>query len=211
MQLSAWGPCDALLQIGPLAMQMVADASLNAVLAQLVLNVQAGDQHAFGQLYDLTSRRIAQVVTRTLRVPEHTAEVLQDVYLYAWEHAHSFDPARGTLLSWLTTLAHRRAVDRVRHVERAAARDQRHAADQEAETPDASVLGLARLDAARLHAALRRLSPKQRQAVVLIYLHGWTFSEAANRLSVPVGTLKTRARAGLGGLRLDYTASNSPC
>ena len=173
-------------------------------LLQLMRNVQAGDQDAFGQLYDLTSGRVTAVVVRTLHDPDHSAEVVQDVYLYAWQHAHSFDTSRGAVIGWLITLAHHRAVDRVRHVVRSVARDHRSAVEQDHTVPDVAELGLANVDAARLHQALEGLSAKQRQALLLTYVDGWTFAQASERLSVPIGTLKTRARDGLAALRLAY-------
>jgi len=169
-----------------------------------MLQVQAGDQDAFRELYDSTCVQVNQAVARTLRAPEHTVEVVQDVYLHAWEHARSFDQARGSVLGWLKTIAHRRAVDRVRHVVRAVSRDQRVAIGHDTPTPDASQLGLANVEADRLHVALRGLSAKQREALVATYLHGWSFPQASQRLRVPVATLKTRARDGLAALRRCY-------
>lgn len=187
-------------------MQNLCVPTLNDTLRQLMQGVQAGDERAFEHVYDLTVVQVARVVARTVRVPEHSDEVVQEVYLHVWQHARSFDPTRGSLMGWLVTLAHRRAVDRVRHVVQAVARDQRNADEEELASPDVAELGLARIEAAQLHAALRRLTLKQREAVVLIYLHGWPYAHAAQHLGVPVGTLKTRARAGVAALRRGYPA-----
>ena len=197
-----------LLQIGFITVQTVCATSLDHVLAQLMRGVQGGDEIAFENVYDLTVARVGQVVGRTLRVPEHSDEVVQEVYLHVWQHARSFDATRGSLIGWLVTLAHRRAVDRVRQVVQASARDQRNADQRDVVGPDVAELGLARVEAGRLHGALCRLSAKQREAVVSIYLFGWTYAHAAERLGVPVGTLKTRARDGVAVLRREYAATH---
>jgi RNA polymerase sigma-70 factor (ECF subfamily) len=181
---------------------LVRTSSGQPVLALLMQEVQHGDHAAFGRLYDLTQERVARVVTSTVRSPEHSAEVVQEVYLYAWQHAASFDAVRGTVIGWLMTLARRRAVDRVRHVVRSRARDQRDADAAERTVPDVADLGLARHEAARLTTALWRLSGAQRDAVVLTFLDGHTHEQAAVLLRVPLGTLKTRIRAGVTSLRL---------
>ncbi len=170
-------------------------------LADLVAQVQDGDQRAFRELYDLTHRRVLQVVARTTRAPDHAVEVVQDVYLYAWQHARTFDAGRGSVLAWLLMLAHRRAVDRVRQVTRAAARDQRWAVESDETVDDVAVLGLALHEASQVHAALGRLTARQREAVALTFLHGYSHRDAALHLEVPLGTLKTRVRDGVTNLR----------
>ena len=171
------------------------------MLAPILRRVQTGDEAAFRELYDLTHARMSRVVLSLVRSPEHSAEVVQELYLYVWLNAATFDEVRGPALSWLTMLARRRAVDRVRHVARAKRRDQDDAAATELVAPDVAELGLARHDAARLRQALQQLSALQRDAVVLTFLDGHTHQEAAVLLCVPLGTLKTRVRAGVTSLR----------
>ena len=137
-----------------------------------------------------------------LRAPDHAVEVLQEVFLYAWQHARCYDLEQGTVLGWLIMLARRRAIDRIRTVTRSAARDHRTSLDPtHAVVPDIAEVGIARLEAARLRAAVHRLNTKQRDAVTLTYLHGYTHEEAAALLRVPLGTMKTRVRAGVATLR----------
>lgn len=172
-----------------------------ARLALLLEQVRDGDEGAFHELYDLTHMRVAQVVLATVRSPEHAAEVVQELYLYVWLHAATFDEVRGPVLAWLMMLARRRAVDRVRHVVRANLREQRDAAITDRTVPDVADLGMARHEAMRLRGALQHLSALQRDAVVLTFLDGYTHEQAAALLSVPLGTLKTRVRAGVIRLR----------
>ena len=163
---------------------------------------QNGDEAAFVDLYDLTHAVVHGVVQRTLRAPDQAVEVLQEVFLYAWEHARCYDPRAGTVLGWLTMLARRRAIDRIRAVTRSAARDHRASLDPTyAVVPDVAEVGVAHLEAARLRAAVRQLNVKQRDAVILTYLDGYTHQEAAALLRIPLGTMKTRVRSGVATLR----------
>ena len=173
---------------------------------RLLEQVGGGDEAAFAELYDLTCRRVLHTVSAALRSPEHSAEVMQEVYLHVWQNARSYDPARGSVCVWLRTIAHRRAVDRVRQVEAAGRRDRRDATTSDLVVPDASEAGMALHEAARLRSAIRLLSRVQREAVVLTYLEGYSYQQAAVLLSVPLGTMKTRARAGVISLRRHLAA-----
>ena len=176
-------------------------SSCAEVLTRLLNRVQDGDEVAFRELYDLTHVRVAHTVMATVRSPEHTAEVVQEVYLYVWLNAATFDELRGPVLAWLMMLSRRRAVDRVRHVVRTNAREQRDATTSDRTVPDVADLGMARHEAGRLRGALQHLSVLQRDAVVLTFLDGYTHEQAALLLCVPLGTLKTRVRAGVIRLR----------
>lgn len=172
------------------------------VLTLTLLAVAKGDESAFATLYDLTAPRVYGLVLRVLRSPSQSEEVTQEIYLEVWRQATRFDPDRGSPLSWLMTLAHRRAVDRVRSSQAATVRDESYEArtrdvhfDTTAET------ATARLEASRVRSALDRISAVQREAVSLAYLDGYTHREVATRLDLPLGTAKTRIRDGLIRLR----------
>ena len=161
-----------------------------------------GDQVAFASLYDATAARVHGLVLRVLRDPAQAEEVTQEVFLEVWRTASRFDPGRGSALSWLLTMAHRRAVDRVRSAE-AASRNEtsyhRHNPvvehDQTAEAAEAS------LEARRVREALGALTEVQREALELAYFGGYTHTEVATMLDLPVGTAKTRIRDGLIRMR----------
>lgn len=182
-------------------------SSSTDVLVRLLQRTQQGEEDAFRELYVLTHRSVIRVVTATVRSPEHSAEVAQEVYLYVWQHASSFDEVRGSVLGWILMLARRRAVDRVRHVARVIRRDHRDAAAADLTMPDVADIGLARQEADQLRRAVQQLSELQRAAVVLTFLHGYTHQQAAAILSIPLGTLKTRVRAGVTSLRDRLEAS----
>jgi RNA polymerase sigma-70 factor (ECF subfamily) len=171
-------------------------------LTELLRASARGDQHAFGALYDATSPRVHGLVLRVVRDPAQAEEVTQEAYLAIWRTASRFDPGKGSALSWLLTLAHRRAVDRVRSAEAASRRDTAYESAQQTIPHDATAeAATASLEARRVRTALASLTPPQRQAIELAYFGGYTHTEVATMLDLPVGTAKTRIRDGLIRLR----------
>lgn len=171
-------------------------------LDALLSAVGAGERTAFAELYDRTAARVFGLVRRVLVDPAQSEEVTQDVYLELWQTASRFDPARGGALPWLLTIAHRRAIDRVRASQSARDRDLRVAA-RDTEVPVDTVAEAAevRLEHERAHDALAGLPDAQRECVELAYYGGLTQSEISDRLGVPIGTVKTRLRDGMIRLR----------
>ncbi|MEO8330112.1 MAG: ECF RNA polymerase sigma factor SigK [Candidatus Nanopelagicales bacterium] len=179
-----------------------ADGSTSDTVDELLTRVAAGDDSAFASLYDRTSTKVFGLVRRVVRDPAQAEEVSQEVYLQAWRQAGRFDQSAGSALAWLLTLAHRRAVDRVRASQSAADRDVRAAErevmpahDEVAETVEQ------RLDAEQVRRCLEDLTHIQRQSVTLAYYQGFTYAEVGTTLGVPLGTVKTRMRDGLVRLR----------
>ncbi|MER5178046.1 sigma-70 family RNA polymerase sigma factor [Streptomyces sp. NPDC002896] len=169
---------------------------------ELLVLVAHGDQQAFEELYGVVSGPVYGLVRRVVRDPAQSEEVAQEVLLELWRSAARFDPERGSALAWILTLAHRRAVDRVRSARAASERDQRiggradgPAFDQVAEAVEAG------LERDWVRRCLDGLTQLQRQSVTLAYYEGYTYREVAQRLSVPLGTVKTRMRDGLTRLR----------
>lgn len=171
-------------------------------LAELLRRSARGDEEAFAALYDATSRRVFGLVLRIVRDHAMSEEVTQEVYLDVWRTSSRFDPARGSALSWLMTIAHRAAVDRVRSSEAARRRDDAHAvATREVEFDQTAESAQTSLEGQRVRRALATLTEAQRSAVELAYLGGYTHTEVAKLLGVPLGTAKTRIRDGLIRLR----------
>lgn len=171
-------------------------------LARLIQAAGRGDQQSFAELYDATGARVHGMVLRVLRDRAQAEEVTQEVFLQVWRSAASFDPGRGSALSWLLTLAHRRAVDRVRSAAAQSRRDHDYES-QQTQTPFDSTAELAegRWEAARVRSALGELTQTQRSAVELAFYDGLTHQEVSERLGVPLGTAKTRIRDGLRRMR----------
>lgn len=171
-------------------------------LVGLLRRSARGDEAAFAEFYDRTSARAYGLALRVVRDPAMSEEVTQEAYLEAWRHAGRFDPQLGSPLGWLLTVTHRRAVDRVRASEASRAREGRYAAGSRPVDYDATLeQASATLEAQRVRRALSHLTETQRGAVELAYLGGYTHSEVASLLDIPLGTAKTRIRDGLIRLR----------
>ena len=174
------------------------DADLGALLAAS----GRADEAAFARLYDLTASRVYGLVRRVVRDPAQSEEVVQEAYLEVWRQSARYDASRGSVLAWMLTIAHRRAVDRVRSAQSAQERDQRYAATGDGPAYDVvEETVAARLDSVRVRRALETLTDVQREAVTLAYFGGYTHREVSDLLGVPLGTVKTRMRDGLIRLR----------
>ncbi|MBP0450731.1 sigma-70 family RNA polymerase sigma factor [Kitasatospora sp. RG8] len=170
-----------------------------------------GDEAAYERLYHAVAGPVYGVALRTLRNPAHAEEVAQEVLLEVWRTAAAYRPERGSVMTWVLTIAHHRAVDRVRAATAAAERDQRVAFREPAESDPLDDQVVRSLDRARVRAALAGLSRVQREAVVLAYYGGYSQREIAHLVSVPLGTVKTRIRDGLTRLRAAFAfASDRP-
>ncbi len=156
-----------------------------------------GDEAAFADFYDGTSSRVYGVILRVLRDPAQSEEVAQEVFLEVWRHAGRFDAGLGSALAWIMTIAHRRAVDRVRSEQSSRDRTLRVAVEVAPPYDEvaASVEQWAEHD--RVTQALSALTDLQRQAIDLAYYGGYTYRQVAELLDAPLGTIKTRLRDGL--------------
>jgi RNA polymerase sigma-70 factor (ECF subfamily) len=175
-------------------------AAAGGELAGLLAKVARGDEAAFAGVYDHFATAVYGLVRRVVRDPAQSEEVTQEVLLEVWRTASRFDPSEGSAHSWLMTLAHRRAVDRVRSAQASAKREARAAVvatDYDVVVEEVET----RLDAQRVRRCLDSLTELQRESVTLAYYGGYTYREVAALLGVAVGTVKTRMRDGLIRLR----------
>lgn len=184
--------------VGDDAIPGTRDESNEDLLAQ----VAAGDKAAFARLYDATSARLFGLARRLLVDAAQAEEVTQEVYLQIWRQCARFDPTAGSALSWMMTIAHRRAVDRVRSAQAQTDRETAYDTGQQTIPYDTTAESAHReLDAERVRKALGKLTPAQRSAIDLAYFGGYTHREVAALLNLPMGTAKTRIRDGLIRLR----------
>ncbi len=170
-------------------------------LADLLSRAGRGDQAAFAQLYDALAPLLHGIVIKVLRDPAQSEEVTQEAFVELWRLAPRYDASRGSVRSWATTLAHRRAIDRVRSEQATRDRTERDAQKRPVHTPDVADQVVGTMEATRVRKALARLTEMQRQAVELAYFGGHTYRQVAVLLNVPEGTIKTRIRDGMIRLR----------
>ena len=173
-----------------------------ADLAELLKRSGRGDEAAFAQLYDAMSARAYGLAVRVVRDPSQSEEVTQEAFLEIWRTASRFDRERGSAVSWILTLVHRKAVDRVRSAEASTRRDTTyHQGNSTIEHDSTAEAAQASMEARRVRQALGSLTEVQREALELAYFKGYTHTEVATMLDLPVGTAKTRIRDGLIRLR----------
>jgi RNA polymerase sigma-70 factor (ECF subfamily) len=180
-------------------------ASAPDALGDLMVRVGRGDEAAFAEVYDHLGPLVYGIVLRVLRDPAQTEEVTQEVLVEIWRLAPRYERSKGSPKSWAATIAHRRAVDRVRSEQsvrdraerlgRQASEDHDVVADEVQTTLDVG------FDRARVQRALGHLTRLQREAIELAYFGGHTYREVAVLLDTPEGTIKTRIRDGMSRLR----------
>lgn len=173
-----------------------------APLEHLVMQVARGDEEAFEALFRRVAGPVLGVVRRVLRDPAQSEEVAQEVMVEVWRTATRFDPSRGSATTWIMTMAHARAVDRVRSAQAARDRDERVGRRENVREYDEVAEEVeVRLEQQAVRGCLGGLTDLQRESVQLAYYGGYTYREVAELLDVPLGTVKTRLRDGLIRLR----------
>ncbi|MBL8170260.1 MAG: sigma-70 family RNA polymerase sigma factor [Acidobacteria bacterium] len=175
----------------------------DALLMELIRGTARGDQQAFARFYDLTNRLVFSLVLRVLGDFASAEEVTLDVFMQVWQQATHYTPERGKPLAWITMMARSRAIDRLRSARHTKKEteplDTVSSFHAETDTPeDASLFSEQRQ---KIRAALNTLTREQREVLEIAYFGGLTQTEIAERLRLPLGTVKTRMRSGLLKLR----------
>jgi RNA polymerase sigma-70 factor, ECF subfamily len=177
-------------------------ASDDEDLARLLAHVACGDHRAFETVYIQLAGPIYGMIRQVLRDPAQSEEVAQEVLLEIWRTASRYDPVKGSPAAWALTIAHRRAVDRVRSETACARREQDTATGAVADARDVVADAVAAsLDQQRVRRCLDGLSSLQRESVTLAYYGGYSYPQVAALLGVALGTVKTRIRDGLIRMR----------
>ena len=170
-------------------------------LGGLLSMVARGDETAFEAAYDRLARPVYGLIRKVVRDPAQSEEVTQEVLLEVWRTASRFDATRGSAMTWVMTIAHRRAVDRVRSVSAETQREQKVSSFSAVPPEGVAETVESRLDAERARRCLDSLTELQRQSITLAYYGGYTYPEVASLLSTALGTIKTRVRDGLIRMR----------
>lgn len=168
----------------------------------LLVAVAKGDERAFARLYDVIAGPVFGLVQRIVRDTAQSEEVAQEVLVEVWRTATQYRPERGNAMTWVLTLAHRRAVDRVRAAQAAADRETKAGRENPGRPYDeVAETVLSRFEQHQLRRCIEMLTELQRESVMLTYYRGYTYAEAAGLLEAPTATIKTRLRDGLIRLR----------
>lgn len=180
---------------------MAATAATSEVLGALMTRIAAGERDALKQLYDATSAKLFGVCLRILSDREECEDVLQDVYVTIWRRADRYDGARAGVMTWLSTIARNRAIDRLR------ARGPMAYAEQvdDLEIADGAESAESLLSAAddrnRLHGCLSELDERTEKVIRTAFFEGVTYEALAQRMEAPLGTVKSWIRRGLAKLK----------
>jgi len=177
------------------------DRERQADLGDLLTHVARGDQTAFEQVYDEVSGPVYGLALRIVRDPAQSEEVAQEVLVDVWRTASRYEPGRGSAMSWVMMLAHRRAVDRVRSAQASAEREQRAGREAGPAYDEVAENVQVNLEREQVRRCLSTLTETQRESITLAYYAGYTYREVGELLKVPLGTIKTRMRDGLIRLR----------
>jgi RNA polymerase sigma-70 factor (ECF subfamily) len=172
-----------------------------ADLGDLLLLVARGDERAFAAVYDALGASVYGLARRVVRDPSRAEEISQEVFIQVWKSAVRFDPARGNAKSWILTLAHRRAVDAVRHDQAATNRENKYDWSNGPDFDEVEETVTISLEHEQVRRCLDGLTELQRQAVDLAYYKGYTYAEVAESLGANTATVKTRMRDGIVRLR----------
>jgi RNA polymerase sigma-70 factor (ECF subfamily) len=167
----------------------------------LLTRVGRGDEPAFSQVYDALGATVYGLARRVIRDPARAEEISQEVFIQVWQSAARFDASRGNAKSWILTLAHRRAVDAVRHDQAATNRENKYDWSNGPDYDEVEETVTISLEHEQVRRCLDGLTDLQREAVTLAYYQGYTYAEVAVALEANPATVKTRMRDGIVRLR----------
>jgi RNA polymerase sigma-70 factor (ECF subfamily) len=178
-------------------------AARDSVLRELMQGVASGSEPALLSLHRLTGDRLHRIALGVLGDWEAAEDVVADTFAQVWKRSQTYDPARGNVLAWLSTIARNRAVDRLRQgkVDASSLDDLTSALHPPVEDGTPSQAAAGHEHASKLRRAVRDLPSIQRRAIELAFFEGLSHAEVATTLGKPLGTVKTRIRAGLAAIR----------
>ena len=172
---------------------------------QLMIDVQQGHQAALSALYDRYVNRVYGMALQKLTNPAEAEDITHDVFVNLWQRSSTFQPAKGSLPSWLLTVAHNRIIDALRRRRRSSEAHEAIARDpvavSETAHEDTAAIAEQNEEAQQVRRALETLPDDQREVINLSYYEGYSQSEISQRIQVPLGTVKSRMRLAMDKLR----------
>lgn len=166
----------------------------------LVRRLKSRDESALGELYDNYSAAILGIVTKIVGGSEDANDILQEVFLQIWNKIDSYDSAKGRLFTWMLQIARNKSID-LRRTKEFKMRAEIQPEEKAVDIPEESHLGAVGEDKIGISEALKNLDEKYREVLSLVYFKGFTHAEAAEELSLPLGTIKSRVRIALRELK----------
>ncbi len=170
-------------------------------LEQLLSATAKGDKAAFHALYNATSAKLFGVAVRILKRSDLAEDVIQDAYLKIWDAAPNFRPALGSPISWMVAITRNRAIDVLRKRTEVGVEDQKDGGEREDDALDPYEMTAQNRELKALLSCMERLNPDQRQCLLMAYYYGYTHEEISERMSTPVGTVKSWIRRGLARVK----------
>jgi RNA polymerase sigma-70 factor (ECF subfamily) len=180
---------------------LAATATTTDILAPIMRRIAAGEHEALRQLYDATSAKLFGVCLRILSDREESEDVLQDVYITIWRRADRFDGGRASVMTWVSTIARNRAIDRLRARGPMAYAEQVDDLEIADGADSAETLLSAADDRRRLQGCLSELDDRTEKVIRTAFFEGITYEALARRMDAPLGTVKSWIRRGLVKLR----------
>ena len=170
-------------------------------LSHLMTRIGGGDRTALRQLYDATSAKLFGVCLRILSDREESEDVLQEVFVTVWRRADRFDASRASVMTWVSTIARNRSIDRLRARGPMAYAEPVEEMELPDKAPGAEALLVAAGEDARLHACLSELDDRTENVIRTAFFEGVTYEALARRMDTPLGTVKSWVRRGLAKLK----------
>lgn len=171
---------------------------------QLIQRIAERDSAAFQTFYQKYSGLIFAAISNVLNDHHDTEDVMQEVLVQLWNKAHLYEPRKGKPLTWLTTMARNRAIDRIRSKQRRSRLNDDFENENKKLQLEFEESGLELLEEKErdtvVKNAVSKLNEDQREAIYLAYFNGLTQAEVAERLNEPLGTIKARIRRGVNRL-----------
>lgn len=170
--------------------------------------VQAGDKKALGKLYNRYNRILFGMIYKVLRNREESEDLLQEIFVQAWEKAEQYDPTRGTVYSFLVTMTRNKAIDRTRSKAYKNSKKDDHVINDDDfslnlshDSPNPEENMELNERAVKVREALGSLNKKEREVLYISYFHGLSQTEISEKINIPLGTVKYRMRQGMIKLR----------
>lgn len=175
--------------------------------SSVIKRLQSGDHKALETIYDACSPALLGIIMRIVKTEAIAKEVLQETYIKVWKNAHRYDESKGRFFTWISRIAKNTAINYInlrseKNQSKTLSIDEKHGREK-SETPNIDVLDI--------RGKVNNLDYKYRELIDLIYFQGYTQQEVSDKLSIPLGTVKTRIRKAISQLRtiyLEHVTSN---